>query len=148
MTHDPLCVNSKGSCCPWMGECTCQCRCDEIEKIREDERTRWNSPYFSADYHKGYRQAKRDIGMEKKVQNEYMELPLYTEFADDLVYDIWVHTDGAPIVLKDVKTDPVRYQGWWNMEYTMVGHSHATAMISDEKVRYFTIVEHQKPEPS
>lgn len=38
MTHDPLCPNSKGSCCPWMGECACQCRCDLILKVRADER--------------------------------------------------------------------------------------------------------------
>lgn len=38
MTHDPLCPNVEGTCCPWMGECNCQCLCDWIEEIRVDER--------------------------------------------------------------------------------------------------------------
>lgn len=40
MTHDPLCVNHNGSCCPWMGDCTCQCTCDTIAIIRADQHTR------------------------------------------------------------------------------------------------------------
>lgn len=36
--HDHLCPNSKGTCCPWMGECECQCLCDWIQEIRKDER--------------------------------------------------------------------------------------------------------------
>lgn len=36
--HDPLCVVSQGSCCPWMGDCTCQCLCDFINEIRKDQR--------------------------------------------------------------------------------------------------------------
>ena len=38
--HDPKCyvaING-GSCCPWMGQCDCQCMCDWIEEIRNDER--------------------------------------------------------------------------------------------------------------
>jgi hypothetical protein len=61
MTHDPLCANANGSCCEWMGDnCVCQCSCDFIEQVRADERSRWNSPYFSKDYHRGYRQAEAD----------------------------------------------------------------------------------------
>lgn len=37
MTHDPLCLNAEGTCCPWMGECNCQCTCDWIAEVREDE---------------------------------------------------------------------------------------------------------------
>lgn len=38
MSHDPLCPNTAGTCCPWMHECECQCQCDRINEIREDER--------------------------------------------------------------------------------------------------------------
>lgn len=38
--HDPLCVNHKGSCCPWIKDCTCQCLCDFIREVRVDERLR------------------------------------------------------------------------------------------------------------
>ena len=39
MTHDPLCyvAQNDGNCCPWMPECDCQCMCDWIAEIREDE---------------------------------------------------------------------------------------------------------------
>ena len=37
-THDKFCYVSKGSCCPWMGDCDCQCMCEFINEIREDER--------------------------------------------------------------------------------------------------------------
>lgn len=38
MTHDRLCSNTTGTCCPWMGDCDCQCTCSLIARIREDER--------------------------------------------------------------------------------------------------------------
>jgi hypothetical protein len=39
LKHDSLCVNSKGSCCPWMAEpCDCQCMCDFITEVREDQK--------------------------------------------------------------------------------------------------------------
>lgn len=34
-THHPLCPNYEGTCCPWMGDCDCQCLCDFINKIKE-----------------------------------------------------------------------------------------------------------------
>jgi len=40
MSHDPLCAISGGPCCPWMGECDCQCTCDLIGKVRKDEADR------------------------------------------------------------------------------------------------------------
>lgn len=44
--HDKFCANYKGPCCPWMGDCTCQCTCKEIKAIRKDERKVLNkSPY-------------------------------------------------------------------------------------------------------
>lgn len=38
MIHDPLCYVAKngGTCCPWMGNCDCQCMCDYIAEIRND----------------------------------------------------------------------------------------------------------------
>lgn len=40
MSHDPLCECHTGPCCPWIDDCACQCSCDRIEEIREDERLR------------------------------------------------------------------------------------------------------------
>jgi cytochrome P450 len=37
MDHDSKCPNYEGPCCPWMGECVCQCLCDFIFDIRKDE---------------------------------------------------------------------------------------------------------------
>lgn len=34
--HDPKCPNHQGSCCPWMGDCECQCLCDFIREIRAE----------------------------------------------------------------------------------------------------------------
>lgn len=36
--HDPLCKCAEGPCCPWILGCDCQCTCDVISEIREDER--------------------------------------------------------------------------------------------------------------
>lgn len=37
--HDPLCVNSNGSCCSWLEyTCNCQCMCDFINEVREDQK--------------------------------------------------------------------------------------------------------------
>lgn len=36
--HDKFCPNFEGPCCPWIVDCTCQCMCDFIRVIREDER--------------------------------------------------------------------------------------------------------------
>ena len=36
--HDPLCTCFTGSCCPWIANCECQCMCDFILEIRQDER--------------------------------------------------------------------------------------------------------------
>ena len=38
MRHDHLCELATEPCCPWIGDCACQCTCDRIEQIREDER--------------------------------------------------------------------------------------------------------------
>ena len=40
MTHDPKCPVSQGPCCPWMGDCDCQCLCDFIAEIRQDQDVR------------------------------------------------------------------------------------------------------------
>lgn len=36
--HDVLCNIYEKTCCPHMGECECQCNCDFIQEVREDER--------------------------------------------------------------------------------------------------------------
>ena len=33
--HFPECPNAHGSCCPWMGDCTCQCLCDLIGRVQQ-----------------------------------------------------------------------------------------------------------------
>ncbi len=40
MNHDKFCPNVDETCCPWMGlpACDCQCLCDFIARVREDER--------------------------------------------------------------------------------------------------------------
>lgn len=35
--HDSLCPVRDGSCCPWMGDCVCQCLCEFINEIRKDQ---------------------------------------------------------------------------------------------------------------
>jgi hypothetical protein len=54
--HDLLCPVHAGSCCPWMGDCDCQCACDFLHKVRTNERNRWNTGYWSEDWHRGYAQ--------------------------------------------------------------------------------------------
>ena len=61
-THDPLCpVRAKNFVpedeCP---ECSLICRCDLLAEVRTDERTRWKTPYWSQEYHQGYRQGQQD----------------------------------------------------------------------------------------
>lgn len=38
MIHDRFCELSNEPCCPWLDDCRCQCICEEIRKIREDEK--------------------------------------------------------------------------------------------------------------
>ena len=121
-----------------MGDCNCMCLCEDIAKIRADERSRWDTPWFSHEYHRGYRQGQDDH--KKVTMDDYLELPLHLD-EGNTVTDLWVYTiDGSPIVLKDVTGDPVRYQGWWVIGYHLVG-IRASAHIPAEGVRYFTVVE-------
>lgn len=64
MTHDLLCAFAPCECYKdgsGIHSCgTDTCQCDLIAKIRTDERSRWNTPYFSVEYHRGYRQAQQD----------------------------------------------------------------------------------------
>lgn len=65
--HDPKCyvaING-GSCCPWMPSCDCQCMCDWINEIREDERAIVVSEFMSnhgdeATFQLGYAAALED----------------------------------------------------------------------------------------
>ena len=49
--HLNECICYVESCCPWMGECNCQCICDTLraceDRVREDEQ----SHNFSPDIH-------------------------------------------------------------------------------------------------
>lgn len=42
MSHDSMCpvAEAGGSCCPWMGECDCQCMCDLILTVIQRTHTR------------------------------------------------------------------------------------------------------------
>lgn len=33
MKHHNLCLVYEGPCCPWMGDCSCQCNCDIISEV-------------------------------------------------------------------------------------------------------------------
>ena len=48
MSHDPMCpvAEAGGSCCPWMGECDCQCMCDWIQEIRQSDISAVESVYL------------------------------------------------------------------------------------------------------
>lgn len=48
--HDPLCNNYEKTCCPWMGECECQCNCDFIAAVRHDDRKRITKGEILEDY--------------------------------------------------------------------------------------------------
>lgn len=41
-----------------------ECCCDVIAKTRKDERSRWRTPYFSEEYHRGYREGQADAGVD------------------------------------------------------------------------------------
>jgi hypothetical protein len=56
-THFPECINFAGPCCPWMGDCTCQCICD-ILRACEERVTKQNETnifdLYDAEYENGY----------------------------------------------------------------------------------------------
>lgn len=53
MTHDPLCYMTEGK---WDGGC----QCTLIAKVRDDERSRWHTPWMNEDWQRGYRQGIED----------------------------------------------------------------------------------------
>ena len=76
------------------------------------------------------------------MQGDYTELNLYlNEDEEPTTADLWVYLEGnKPIVIKDVKNNPVRYQGWWSISF--IQHNrHATAYIEASKVMYFVTIE-------
>ena len=55
MNHNSLCPQSPGK------ELVRQCfYCELISKARKDERRRWDTPWYSVEYHRGYRDAKSE----------------------------------------------------------------------------------------
>lgn len=70
--------------------------------------------------------------------SDYTELNLYLE--EDEAVDLWVYLEGnKPIVIKDVCSNPVRYEGWWSIYHTFIGRS-ATARVEESKVMYFITI--------
>ena len=56
-THFPECPNDAGSCCPWMGDCACQCICDVLRACEKRMEQRYNDILFdicNAEYENGY----------------------------------------------------------------------------------------------
>lgn len=69
---------------------------------------------------------------------DYTELNLYLE--EDQTVDLWVHLEGNElIVIKDVRSNPTRYHGWWHISHNFVNRS-AVAMIESSKIMYFTTI--------
>ena len=69
---------------------------------------------------------------------DYSELELYLE--EDQTTDLWIYLEGnKPIVIKDVNSNPTRYQGWWSIPHKFVNHP-AVAMVESSKVMYFVTI--------
>lgn len=70
--------------------------------------------------------------------SDYLELPLYLE--EDETIQLWVYFDDSDcIVIDDVNSDPIRYNGWWT-----ISHKHffriASTHIEADKVKFFRVV--------
>ena len=71
--------------------------------------------------------------------NDYAELNLYLE--EDQTTDLWIYLEGnKPIVIKDVNSNPTRYQGWWSISHKFINHP-AVAMVESSKVMYFVTID-------
>jgi hypothetical protein len=69
---------------------------------------------------------------------DYTELNLYLE--EDQTVDLWIHLDDNKlIVVKDVHSNPIRYQGWWSISHKFVNRS-AVAMVESSKILYFVTI--------
>ena len=69
---------------------------------------------------------------------DYAELNLYLE--EDQTTDLWIYLDdNKPMVIKDVNSNPTRYQGWWNISHKFINRP-AVAMVESSKVMYFVTI--------
>jgi hypothetical protein len=70
--------------------------------------------------------------------SDYTELNLYLE--DGNTINLWIYLDNnKPMVIKDVSSNPVRYQGWWSISHSFIDRP-AVAMIEDSKIMYFVTI--------
>ena len=71
--------------------------------------------------------------------SDYTELPLYLEHDDEMdnVTLIVTLRDNKIIVLNEVQSDPIHYEGWWTIGYSYLGR-RASAHIRGSDVLYFT----------
>lgn len=105
--HDPQCgwgSDNHPECFPAQ-DCG---NCDLIDRVRTDERTRWKSPYFSEDYHRGYNQGQQDERQEtagKKVSS----VAYAQGFLDALEQTSWTCCDCGNTYDPDITDCPNRY---------------------------------------
>lgn len=73
---------------------------------------------------------------------DYTELDLYlNEDEEPTTVDLWVYTEPNKLfIIKDVNSNPVRYQGWWSIPFVQYNR-HATARVEASKVMYFVTIE-------
>lgn len=104
--HDPLCFYRKPEWADKFGLRHCS-YCALIAKIRTDERSRWNTPYFSVDYHRGYRQGQQDerVGTEKTHSN----VAYAQGYLDALESTSWTCPDCGNTYDPDITECPNRY---------------------------------------
>lgn len=106
--HDPLCGYRPDVAVDYgVWDRGAPCRCGLIAKVRTDERSRWNTPYFSQDYHRGYRQAQQDErgGTEKKHSN----VAYAQGYLDALEATSWTCPDCRNTYDPDITECPNRY---------------------------------------
>lgn len=71
--------------------------------------------------------------------NDYTELPLYLEQGE--IKELWVYFSPTEfIVIKDVCSDPVRYEGWWTIPFVQYNR-YVSAHIEASKVMYFVTID-------
>lgn len=80
------------------------------------------------------------------MTSDYTELNLYLEDMDDSKVDLWVYTNHNDfLIIKDVVHNPVRYQGWWTIQFKQYNR-YASAHIEASKVMYFVTIDKRENE--
>lgn len=106
--HDPLCGYRPDVAVDY-GEWVrgAPCRCDLIEKVRTDERSRWKTPYFSEEYHRGYRQGQQDE--RETVEKKASSVAYAQGFLDALEETSWTCLDCGNTYDPSITECPNRY---------------------------------------